>query len=142
MDVSYETRFANSFGIEFDFLSCRDNKSRSRYREGKKKRKKRKFETHTRSTLITLVSLLLLFRPTKPATLSRSRGVLKEGWKPTPQRPVDTLLIYDLSRDSYVYTRVYRPFLTETDKQGWKTSNHRPRLLDPPPFFGLQSLFF
>lgn len=46
---------------------------------------------------------------------------------------MDTLLIYDLLRDSYVHTRVYRPFLTETDKQGCE--NHRARLLDP--FFRL-----
>lgn len=100
---------------EQNSISFLDNKSR----EGKKKKKIRNAIDFAR------------FASTKytTATLSRSRGALKEGWKPTPQRPVDTLLIYDLLRDSYVHTRVYRPFLTETDKQGWE--NHRARLLDP-----------
>lgn len=93
-------------------------------------KRKRKFET--RSTL--LVSPRRNTRRETGHFVPIPRRI-KRGVKAYPSKTCGyfTLLIYDLLRDSYVHTRVYRPFLTETDKQGWE--NHRARLLDP--FFRL-----
>lgn len=74
--------------------------------ENETKKKKRKENSKIRDRLRSPSFFFYLARrntqaDAKAATLSRSRGVLKQGWKLTPQRPVDTLLIYDLLRDSY-----------------------------------------